>query len=80
MAFGVDASEWGQDDGAEEGEAYLASVGVAGEDEVDELCPGVLLDGEGIVGLMGHEDDGGVGLVWDSEVEVGAAGSGILHA
>ncbi len=80
VAFRVDASEWGKDHGAEEGQADLAAVGVAGEDEVDELCAGVLLDGEGVVRLVCHEDDGCAGFLGDSEIEVGVAGAGILHS
>jgi hypothetical protein len=79
VAFGVDTAERGQYEGAEEGEADLASVGVAGQDEVDELCPGVLLNGEGVVRLVGHKDDGCSGIVGYGKIEVRVTGAWVLH-
>ena len=55
-------------------------MGVAGEHEIDERSTWMLEDIVGIVGLVGHEDDGRVWLGGDSEIEVGAARVGIVYA
>jgi hypothetical protein len=70
----------GKDERADEGEADLAAVGVAGEHEVDEREAGVLDDLVGEVGLVAHEQDGGVGVGGDGHVEVGGAGTGVVGA
>ena len=80
VAFGVELGHGGQDEWAEEGEADLASVGVTGEDEVDEWGAGVFQDIFYVVWLVGHEDDGAVGADGDGEVEVGVAGAGVFDA
>lgn len=80
MAFRIFAAHGWEDEGTEEGEADLASVGVTGQHEIDEGAAGVLGDDVGEVWLMGHEDDGGVRVGGDGEVEVGAAGSGVVYA
>jgi hypothetical protein len=55
-------------------------VGVAGEHEIDQRAAGMGDDGVGVVGLVGHENDGTVGLYGDSEIEVGSAGAGVVDA
>ena len=55
-------------------------MGVAGEHEVDERAAGVGEDVVGVVGLVGHEEDGAVGVGGDGEVEVGVAGAGVVDA
>ena len=77
-AFDVLLAHRGEDEGAEEGEADLASVGVAGEHEVDERKAGVKHDVLGVVGLVAHEDNGGAGVGWDGKVEVGGTGAGVV--
>ena len=44
------------------------------------MAAGVGDDGVGVVGLVGHENDGAVGLCGDGEIEVGAAGAGVVDA
>ena len=39
-------------------------MGVAGEHEVDDGEAGVTDDAVGVVGFVGHEDDGGAGGGW----------------
>ena len=80
VAFGILLAHGREDERAEEGEADLAAVGVAGEHEVDERAAGVGDDVVGVVGLVGHEDDGAVGFGGDGEVEVGVAGAGVVDA
>ncbi len=79
-AFDVLLSHGGEDEGAEDGEADLAAVGVAGEHEVDEREAGVEDDLFDVVGLVAHEDHGGAGVGGDGEVEVGGAGAGVVGA
>lgn len=79
-ALDVFFAERRQDESADEGQADLASVGVAGEHEIDERETGMLDDGVGVVGLVGHEDDGRSGVGGDGEVQVGVAGGGICEA
>ncbi len=79
-AFDVLVAHFGQDDGAVEGQAHLAAVGVAGEHEVDEVSAGVVDDLVGVVGGVGHEEDGAVGVGGDCRVEVGCAGGGVGDA
>jgi len=68
------------EDGAEDGHADLASVGVAGEHEVDQAATGMGYDGVGEVGAVGHEQDGAVGAVGDGGVQVGHVGYGVVDA
>ena len=79
-AFDVLPPQGREDKCAEEGQADLAAVGVAGEHEVDERSARMQEDVVGVVGLVGHEDDGGVGVGGDSEIEVGAASVGVVDA
>ena len=79
-AFGVFASHGWEDERSGKGEPDLAAVGVAGEHEVDETAFGVGGDGVGVVGLVSHKDDGGVGVVGNGEVQVGMAGAGVVDA
>ena len=53
-------------------------MGVACEHEVYESAAGMLEDGFYVVGFVGHEDNGAVGLSRDAEVEVGVAGGWII--
>ncbi len=80
VALDVLLTHWRKDERAEEGQADLAAVGVAGEHEVDERAARMLDDGVGVVGFVSHEDDGAVGFGGDGEVEVGVAGSGVVGA
>ena len=80
MAFGVEAAVAGEGEGAEAGDADLAAVGMAGEDEVDERAAGMGGDVVGVVGLVGHEEDGGVGGGGDGEREVGLADGEVVGA
>ncbi len=79
-AFDVLLAHGGEDERANVGKANLAAVGVTGEHEVDERESGVEDDLLGVVWFVAHEDDWGVGTGWDSEVEVGDAGSGVVGA
>jgi hypothetical protein len=69
-----------KDQWTDEGEADLASVGVAGEHGVDEREARMLDDVIGIVGLVAHEQDGGAGGGGDGEVEVWGTGTGVVCA
>ncbi len=80
MAFDELLSHGWEDERSADGEANLASVGVACEHEVDERAAWVLEDGFYVVGLVRHEDDGAVGLGWDGEVEVGVAGGWVIDS
>lgn len=79
-AFDVLLTHGRQDEWAEDGEAYLAAVGVAREHEVDEWEAGVEDDILDVVRLVAHEDDRGAGVRRDGEVEVGGAGTGVVGA
>lgn len=69
-----------KDERAVEGHADLASVGVAGEHEVDEVAARMLDDGIGVVGLVDHEDDGTIGVRGNGQVEIGVAAAGVVGA
>jgi hypothetical protein len=77
-AFGVFFAHGRKDEGGHEGQANLAAVGVAGEDDVDETASGMLENGVGVVGLVRHENDGAVGVWGDGELEVGGGGAGVV--
>ena len=79
-AFGIFFAHGRQDKRAEEGEPDLASVGVTGEHEVDEMAARVGDDFVGEVRFMRHEEDGAVGVCGEGEVEVGVAGAGVVDA
>ena len=79
-AFDVLLAHGGEDERANVGDADLAAVGMAGEHDVDEGEAVVEDDGFNVVGLVAHEDDGGVGTGGDGEVEVGGAGAGVVCA
>src|ERR1017187_10159680 len=68
------SASWGEDDGAEERQANLATVGVAGKHYVDQAAARVSEDVVGVVGGVAHQQDGAVRLPGDGEVEVGHAG------
>ena len=74
MAFDELLSHGWENERSANGEANLASVGVACEHEVDESAARVFEYGFDVVGLVGHEDDGSVGFGGNGEVEVGVAG------
>jgi hypothetical protein len=76
-AFGIPAAHGRQHHGAQEGQADLASVRVAGEHKVDEGGARVMDCFVGEVWRVGHKNDRTVGLGGDGEVEVGMAGAGI---
>ncbi len=67
-AFGVDAAQGREDKGAEDGEADLAAVGVAGEHEVDQGAARVGDDDVGEVGRVDHEEDGPLRVGGDAGV------------
>jgi hypothetical protein len=67
-----------EDKGANDGEADLATVGMAGEHEVDEGEAGVFGDLVDIVRLVAHEQDGGLGVGGDGHGEVWGAGAGVV--
>jgi hypothetical protein len=77
-AFGVLLAHGRQDKRTQEGEPDLATVGVAGKHEVDERTAWVEDDVVGEVGFMRHEEDGAVGFDGDGQIEVGAAGTGVV--
>ena len=80
MSFCVLSAQGRKYEWAEEGQAYLSSVGVSGEHEIDQVPAGMLDDLVDVVGLVGHEDDGAGGVGGDGEVEVGVAGAGVVDA
>lgn len=80
VAFDVFFTHGGKDERAEEWEAYLASVRVAGEHEVDEWATRVFGDDVGVVRLVRHEDDGGLRGRGDGEVEVRETGGWVGYA
>jgi hypothetical protein len=55
-------------------------MGVPGEHEINEMAPGMGDDGVGVVGLVGHKEDGTVGFLGDGEIQVGVAGAGVVYA
>ena len=64
--------EGGSARGRQAGDADLSAVSVAGEDEIERTSR---WDGgrrSRRIGFVGHEDNGGVGLVRDGEAELGA--------
>src|SRR5437016_6216555 len=77
-AFGVLLAHGRQNEGAEEGQADLATVGVAGEHDVDEGAAGVGENVIGVVWLVRHEDAWTVGFGGDGEAGVGTAGAGVV--
>lgn len=79
-AFGVLLAHGRQDERTDEGQPDLATMGVAGEHDVDEGAAGVCENFVGVVGLVRHEEDGAVGFCGDGEVEVGTAGAGVVDA
>ena len=76
-ALDVPLAHWGEQERADDGEANLAAVGVAGEHEVDEREAGVLYYGVDEVGLVAEEDDGSLGVGRDGEIQVADGGSGV---
>lgn len=80
VALGVLQTHGGQDERAEEGQADLAAVGVAGEHEVDQVAARMLDDVIGKVGFVCHEKDGAVGFGGNGEIEVRVTGAGVIDA
>lgn len=82
VAFRVDLSHgWKCGfEGAEAGETDLSTVGVAGEDQVYELAAGMFDDGIDVVGLVGHDDDGGVRAGGHDEIEIWMAAEDVVQA
>ena len=79
-AFDVLLAHGRKDEGAEDGEADLAAVGVAREHEVDEREAGVLDDRLDVIGLVAHEDHGCTRVGGNGEIQVGDTGSGVVGA
>ena len=79
-AFHIFLAHGREDERADVGEADLAAVGVAGEHDVDEREAGVEDYFVDVVGLVAHEEDGSAGGFGAGEVEVGAAGAGVVGA
>ena len=79
-AFGVDLAHGRQNERTGEGQTNLAAVGVTGKDEIDERAAGVFHDGVCVVGLVRHQNDGGVRFGGYGEIEIGVAGSGVFEA
>ena len=79
-AFDILLAPGWEDDGAEQGEADLASVGVAGEHEVDDVTAGMEDDLVGVVGGVAHEQDGAVWAGGNGVVQIGLAGGGVGDA
>ena len=78
--FNVLPSAVREDDWADEGEADLASVGVAGQHEVDQMAARV---GEYVIGEVGgvaHEQDRAIGFPGNGEVKFRHLGYRIMHA
>ena len=80
MAFGIAPAIGRQGERAQAGNADLAAVGVAGEDEVDERTEVVVGDAVGVVGLVRHEEDGCVGGCGEGGGEVGLLGGEAVDA
>jgi len=80
VAFDELLSHGWENERSANGEANLASVGVACEHEVDESATRVLKDGFYVIGLVRHEDDGAVGLGRDAEFQVGVAGGWVIDS
>ncbi len=76
-AFSVDAAHGRKDEGAEDGKADLAAMGVAGEHEVDQGAARVSDDVVGEVGGVDHEEDRSLRVGGDAGVEVGDIGTGV---
>lgn len=77
-AFDVLLAHGGKDQGADDGEADLAAVGVAGEHEVDEREAGVQDDPVHVIGLMAHEEHRCMGPGGDGVVEIGLACASVV--
>lgn len=73
MSLGEVAAERWQGERADAREDDLAAVGVAGENERDQRSAGVDGDDAGEVGLVDHEENGGVGGWGDGQEEIGMA-------
>jgi hypothetical protein len=71
-AFGILFAHGRQDERAQEGEPDLASVGVAGEHEVDEMAARMGDDFVGEVGFVRHEEEGAVGVGGEGEASTGS--------
>ncbi len=79
MTFRVLQSHRWKDDSTDKGKAYLASVGVTGEHEINQMTFGMSRDHISEVGLMRHQEDGAIRCVWYGQVEVGMTGARIVY-
>lgn len=65
VAFGVFLAQRRQDERAEEWKSDLAAVRVTGEHEVDEMAARMGDDVVGVIGFVGHKNDGSIGFSGD---------------
>jgi hypothetical protein len=75
----LDAHGW-KDERADEGQAELAAVGVAGEHEIGQREAWVPDEAVDVVWLVTEYDAGGVGLGWDGEAGVWGVDAGVVEA
>lgn len=79
-AFDVLLAHGREDERADDGKPHLAAMSVAGEHGVDPGEARVTNDVVDEIGLVAHEDDGRAGRARHSEIEVRAAGAGVVGA
>ena len=80
VAFDVLLAHRWKDECSDQGQTNLAAVRVAGEHEVYEQAARMEDDVVGVVGLVGHEDDGCSWSGRDGAAEVGVAGAGVVDS
>ncbi len=80
VPFGIQTTERRQSKRTEPRNADLSAMSVAGKDEVHVGTATMAGDGEGVVRLMSHQDDGGIGLVGDGLGDVGFAKRDVVNA
>ena len=80
MAFRIEPAEGRERERAKAGDADLTAVGVAGEDKIHVAAAVVGDDVVGVVGLMGHQEYGCVGISGQGEREVGVAFGDVVDA
>lgn len=80
VALGIILTEKRQGQRSEAGDTDLSSVGVSGEDEVDERATRMGRDGVSVVGFMCHQDHRGIRGGGDSVFEVWAAPGNIVQS
>ncbi len=74
-----ESAEGRQGEGAYAGDADLAAVGVAGEDEIDVVAARVGGDCGGIVGLVRHQQDRRIGVWGNRQIQVRLAKGDVVH-